>query len=99
MRKNQNKSFYHYSSEEYDSEGKVIDIRFYMTLRELESKFKKSRFTFNLVLNDPDRRIKTLKNFKFKRVHIPVYNQVINDVFSNDLINEYSSDSNIENEE
>ena len=69
MRKNQNKSYYHYSSEEFDKDGKTIDIRFYMTLKELENKFKKSRFTFNLVLNDSERKIKTLPNFKFKRVH------------------------------
>ncbi len=93
MRKNANKSYYHYSTEEYDKEGNIIDIRFYMTLKELENKFKKSRFTFNLVLNNPERRIKTLPNIKFKRVHLPVYNQVINDVFSNDLINEYNTDS------
>ena len=93
MRKNPNKSFYHYSSEEYDSDGNIIDIRFYMTLFELQERFKKSRFTFNMVLNDPNRKIKSLPSFKFKRVHIPVYKQVINDVFSDGLLDEYSTDS------
>jgi len=94
MRKNANKSYYHYSSEEFDNDGNIIDIRFYMTLKELESKFKKSRFTFNMVLNDPERRIKTYPKFRFKRVKVPVYNQVVNDVFSNDLVEELSpSDS------
>jgi len=93
MRKNANKSFYHYSSEEFDNDGNIIDIRFYMTLKELESKFKKSRFTFNMVLNDPERRIKAYPKYRFKRVKVPVYNQVVNDVFSNDLVDEYISDS------
>ena len=97
MRKNPNKSFYHYSSEEYDKEGNLIDIRFYMTLFDLVEKFNKSRFTFNMALNDPDRVIKSLPNFKFKRVRIPVYKQVINDVFSEGLLDEYNTDSSDDN--
>ncbi len=95
MRKNGNKSFYHYSSEEYDKDGVLVDIRFYMTLKEMEDKFKKSRFTFNLCLNDPNRRMKAYPNFLFKRVHVPVYNQIINDIFSNDLIDEYDEIENV----
>ena len=92
MRKNQNKSFYHYSVEEVDAKDNVVDVRFYMTMREMEAKFQKSRITFHRCPNDPNRRIKALPNLKFKRVHIPVYKQVTNDVFSPSLVAEFDSD-------
>ena len=72
MRKNSNKSFFHYSVEELDNNGNIIDRKLYMTMKDLTDKFKKSRFTFNLVLNDKARRIKSLPNFVFTRVHIAV---------------------------
>ena len=88
MRRNPNSSFYHYSSEELDADGNVVDIRFYMTLKDLEAKFQKSSTTFHRVLVDPNRRIQSLPNFLFKRVHVPVYKRVINDVFSPSLVAE-----------
>jgi hypothetical protein len=88
MPRSPNISYYHYSSEELDADNNVIDIRFYMTLRELESKFNKSRTTFHRVMVDPNRMIKSLPNFRFKKVHLPVYRRVINDVFSPALVAE-----------
>ena len=68
MPRSPNISYYHYSSEELDADNNVIDIRFYMTLRELESKFNKSRTTFHRVMVDPNRKVKSLPNFRFKKV-------------------------------
>jgi hypothetical protein len=80
MRKNTsiNKSFYHYCVEEYDQHETLISKKHYLTLTELEHTYKKSRFTFNKLLNNE--KIKSLPNIKLKKVHIPVYNIVPNNI-------------------
>ena len=80
MRKNKNKSYYHYCVEEFDNNENLINKKYFMTLNELEETYKKSRFTFNRILNNPNIKIKSLPNLSFKRVRIPVYNTVLNNL-------------------
>ena len=82
MRKNTNKSFYHYTTKEFNEAGEIINIKFYMTLYDLQNDFKVSSFSLNRALNKEKYRLRKYKNFEFERVHLPVYKRIINDVFS-----------------
>jgi len=76
MRKNKNISFYHYCVEEYSDE-KLVSKNYFLTMADLNAKYKKSRFTFNRVLNNPELKIRDLENLVFKRVHEPVFERVL----------------------
>ncbi len=90
-RKNPNKSFYHYSTKEYDDLNNISNIKFYMTLYDLQKDFKVSLHSINVALNKNNYRLRKYKNFEFERVHVPVYKRIVNDVFSHNY-----SDSDIE---
>ncbi len=92
MRKNTNKSFYHYTTKEFNEAGEIINIKFYMTLYDLQKDFKVSLHTLNYALNKDKYRLRKYKNFEFERVHIPVYKKVANDVFSHNFYYCSSSD-------
>jgi hypothetical protein len=77
VRKNSNKSFYHYSVTEYKKDGEEV-TKYYMTLKELGEDFLVHPSTINKALNNQDHIIRKYPNFIFKRVHVPKFISVLN---------------------
>lgn len=92
-RKNPNKSYYHYAIKEFNKEGELININFYMTQYDIMEKLGISHQTICNHLKQEGHRFRKYKNIKIEKVSVPVYKQVINDVFSDGLLDEYSADS------
>jgi len=97
-RKNPNKSFYHYCTKEFDDHKNIINIKFYMTLFDLQNDYKVSLHSINIALNKEGYRLRKYKNFEFERVHVPVYKRIINDVFSHHYFETDYSDNNSDHE-
>ena len=81
-RKNPNKSYYHYAIKEFDKEGNVMNIDFYMTQYEIMDKLGLSQQTICNHLRYNDHQFRKYKNIKIEKVYVPVYKRVVNDVFS-----------------
>ena len=92
-RKNPNKSFYHYSVKEYDKLGNIINVKFYMTLYDIQQDFQVSLFSINQALNKENYRLRKYKRFEFNRVHVPVYKRIVNDVFSHNYTMETDTEA------
>ena len=74
MRKNGNKSFYHYKIE-YEHGGAP---EFYMTLYQLMEKFECSRKTIIDKINDPLKNSRKIKGCTIIRIKEPVFIQIEN---------------------
>tara|TARA_R110000824_G_scaffold42883_4_gene125648 strand:+ start:883 stop:1155 length:273 start_codon:yes stop_codon:yes gene_type:complete len=71
MRKNGNKSYYHYILENvYDDKPSTFE--YFLTMKQLSNKLEISRFTIGNACNDVDYKMRKHKNIKLKRCYIPV---------------------------
>lgn len=82
MRKNENKSFYHYKAIFYNDEGEEIDKKYYLTLKKIIEEFQCCRQTILTNLKEPDRNVRGGKfnNIKLYRVHEPVFIKIENPI-------------------
>ena len=80
MRKNENKSFYHYKAIFYDENGEPNSYKYYLTINKITEEFNCSRASVMNKLKEPDRIIRRGKfnNLKFYRVNEPAFIQVAN---------------------
>lgn len=78
VRKNPNKSFYHYKMDLHDRMGEVIQTTYYMTLYEIMGIFDCSRKAVQDKLRTPDSNSRKFKNMKIYRVNEPVFLRVEN---------------------
>lgn len=97
-RKNPNKSYYHYAIKEFDKQGNVININFYMTQYDIMDKLGVSHQTICNHLKNENHKLRKYKNLKIEKVYLPVYKRVINDVFSHNYIDTDYSDNNSDKE-
>lgn len=78
MRKNPNKSFYHYKIDLLDKEGEVVQSTYYMTLYEIMETFSCAKKTILDKIRDPQLKSRKLPNTKIHRVKEPVFLMVAN---------------------
>jgi len=74
VRKNNNKSNFHYCANIYENED-IISSKYFMTMKELEQHFKLSRFTLNNHVKH-GANLRKFKNVKITRCCMPVYNKI-----------------------
>jgi hypothetical protein len=75
MRKNANKSFYHYICKTINEDG-TEKYEYFLTLKQLEEKLKVSRFTLNNALNTEGYKMRKCPNIILKRCYIPVIQEI-----------------------
>lgn len=80
----QNRNFYNYCIKEFDDEGNIENITFYMTHYEITEAHNISYSTIYRHLKS-DKPINKLQNIKIEKVRVPVYIKKINDVFSHNF--------------
>ena len=80
MRKNQNKSYYHYKAVSIDEDGNEIQTDYFMTIKNLTDNYNCCKATILNNLRDPDRKVRNGKfnNIKLYRIHEPVMMTVPN---------------------
>jgi hypothetical protein len=82
MRKNPNKSFYHYLAHIHDDDGELIDHKYFLTLGDVMRTYDCCRKTVANKLQDPESKGRKLKNIKLYRIHEPTHiiieNPIIN---------------------
>ena len=80
MRKNSNKSFYHFASILYDENtGEEIEKKFFMTLKEMADDFQVHTSSLGKVIRFK-KKLKKIPNVVFKRVYEPVLLKVPNEL-------------------
>ena len=87
MRKNGNKSFYHYIMKSKDENG-TENYEYFLTLDHLGKRLGVSRYTLNTALNNPEYRMRKNPNVQLRRCYIPVTQEVILDHKDLDFIRE-----------
>jgi DNA-binding XRE family transcriptional regulator len=75
MRKNGNKSFYHYIMKIKDDNGDE-QYEYFLTLQQLGERLGVSRYTLNTALNNPDYKMRKNPNVKLQRCYIPVMQEL-----------------------
>ncbi len=98
-RKNPNKSFYHYAIKEFNKEGDLINIKFYMTQYDIMEKLGLSHQTICNHLKQEGHRFRKYKNIKIEKVSVPVYKRIINDVFTHHYFQTDCSESDTDSGE
>ena len=80
MRRNTNKSFYHYFAQFYDEDGDPYDGKYYMTLKDIMAEYGVSRKTIHKKINEPRAKFrnKALQDVTFIRVKEPRFIMVKN---------------------
>ena len=78
MRKNPNKSFYHYKIDILDNNGVVVQTTYYMTLYEIMETFSCCKKTILDKIKTPEFNSRKLKNTRIHRVKEPVFLMVVN---------------------
>ena len=82
MRKNPNKSNFHYRADMTDDDGEVIKTKYYYTLKDLCEEYNTSTFTIYRIMKKwivPTSP--TLKNIKIYKDYKPAYVLVENNLF------------------
>jgi len=80
MRKNSNKSFYHFASILYDENtGEEIEKKYFMTLKEMADDFQVHTSSLGKVIRFK-KKLKKIPNVVFKRVYEPVLLKVPNEL-------------------
>ena len=79
MRKNSNKSNFHYRSETESPDGS-IKTKYYMTLKEICEEYNTSTFTIYRIMKkeDYEPQMESLKNIKFFKDYKPAYVMIPN---------------------
>jgi len=76
-RKNPNKTNYHYAIKEFDDDGSVMSIKYYMTQYELMDKLGVSQQAICSHLRNEKHKFRNHKNIKIEKVLVPVYKKVL----------------------
>lgn len=74
MRKNQNKTFYHYKAVFLNENDEEIETSYFMTIKNISEKFNCCKATVLNNIKEPNRKVRGGKfnNIKLFRIHEPV---------------------------